>query len=57
MLKKDGHKSVRFNLNLNFLCSLCVGMNGFGSVADGLEPVGNTVDDCRPGDPLFSMVG
>ena len=39
-------------------CSISVtGLNGFGSSADGIEPVGNTVDDCRPGDPLSSMVG
>jgi hypothetical protein len=34
-----------------------VGMNGFGSSADGIEPIGNTVDDCRPGDNLYSLVG
>ena len=33
------------------------GMNGYGTASSAVEPVGNTVDDCRPGDDLFSIVG
>ena len=34
-----------------------LGFNAFCMSPDGQEIVGNTVDDCRPCDPLSSIVG
>nr|AIT11918.1 monoamine oxidase [Platynereis dumerilii] len=33
------------------------GMNGFTSAADGIEPVGNTVDDCKPDNTVPALTG
>lgn len=33
------------------------GMNGFSTAADGIEPVGNTVDDCKPDNSMPAITG
>ena len=40
--------SMSLNANISLTPFNPPGYNGFGSVADGIEPVGNMVDDCKP---------